>query len=318
VPPESLLPAMLDPVGAEENSAPNFWWVGPEDNPVLVENAEAVMPYLPYYMAGWPLKWAGKIAQRAPDVRVIEHPDGTFQVISVGPGGSNFTFDNPYDAANGLAGGLISVFVSRDPQMVCLHAGAARVGDGLVVLIGDSFAGKSIVALHLAVLGNTFFGDEQVCVTFENPSQGMCLGLMPKVRLPLPEDCGDAFREFVDGYSSMQGDEMAYLKLWEGEAGIFGETAPVRALVFLDRMETGDSELRPASYQELVKTMVCTAFAPHIPSSDLLAGLTRLAGAIEVYHLKFSSSRDAAALLSQEFRQPGAGSDLGPDSGLGR
>ena len=156
------------------------------------------MPYLPYYMAGWPLKWAGETAQRAPDVRVLEHPDGTFQVISVGPGGSNFKFDNPYDAANGLAGGLISVFVSRDPQMVCLHAGAARVGDGLVVVIGDPFAGKSIVALHLAVLGNTFFGDEQVCVTFENPSRGMCLGLMPKVPLPLPEDCGDAFREFVE------------------------------------------------------------------------------------------------------------------------
>lgn len=308
---------MPDPVGAEADQAPDFWWVGPEDNPVLVENAEAVMPYLPYYMAGWPLKWAGQTAERTPDVRVIEHPDGTFQVISVGPGGADFTFDNPYDAANGLAGGLISVFVSRDPQMVCLHAGAARVGDGLVVVIGDSFAGKSSVALHLAVLGNRFFGDDQICVTLENPSQGMCLGLMPKVRLPLPDDCGDAFREFVDGYSSMQGDEMAYLKLWEGEAGTFGETAPVRALVFLDRMETGDSELRPASHPELVKAMVRTAFASHIPSPDLLAGLTRLADAAGAYHLKFSSSRDAAALLSREFRQVGPGLDLGPDLDLG-
>lgn len=300
---------MPDPVGAETDMAPDFWWVGPDDNPVLVENAEAVMPYLPYYVAGWPLKWAGSDPGRTPDVQVIENPDGTFQVSSTGPGGADFTFDNPYDAANGLAGGLISVFVSRDPQMVCLHAGAARVGDGLVVVIGDSFAGKSSVALHLAVLGNRFFGDDQIAVTLENPSQGMCLGLMPKVRLPLPEDCGDAFREFVDGYSSMQGDDMAYLKLWEGEAGTFGETAPVRALVFLDRGEAGDSELRPASHPELVKAMVRTAFAPHIPSPDLLAGLTRLADAAEAYHLRFSSSRDAAALLSREFRKPDSGAE---------
>lgn len=294
---------MPDPVGAETDSAPGFWWVGPDDNPVLVENAEAVMPYLPYYIAGWPLKWAGSVADRAPDVRVVENPDGTFNVISTGPGGADFTFENPYDAANGLAGGLISVFVSRDPRMVCLHAGAARVGDGLVVVIGDSFAGKSSVALHLAVLGNRFFGDDQIAVTLENPSRGLCLGLMPKVRLPLPEDCGDAFREFVDGYSSMQGDDMAYLKLWEGEAATFGDAAPVRALVFLDRTETGDSGLRPASQPELVKAMVRTAFAPHIPSSDLLAGLTRLADATEAYHLRFSSSRHAATLLSQEFRK---------------
>ena len=297
---------MPDPVGEEKDMAPGFWWVGREDDPLLVENAEALMPYLPYYMAGWPLKWAGAEAARAPDIRVVENPDSTFQVISKGPGGADFSFDNPYDAANGLAGALISVFVARDPTMVCLHAGAARVGDGLVVVIGDSLAGKSSVALQLAVLGNRFFGDDQIAVTLENPSCGMCLGLMPKVRLPLPEDCGDGFREFVDGYSSMQGEDMAYLKLWEGEAGTFGETAEVRALVFLDRTESGASELRPASPPELVKAMVRTAFAPHIPSTDLLAGLTRLAAAVDAYHLRFSSSRDAAALLSGKFRNNNA------------
>ena len=297
---------MSDPVSVETDMAPGFWWIGPEDNPVLVENAEAVMPHLPYYLAGWPIKWAGSVAERTPDIRVIENPDETFRVVSSGPGGADFTFEDPYDAANGLAGALISVFVSGDPQMVCLHAGAARVGDGLVVVIGDSLAGKSSVALQLAVLGNRFFGDDQIAVTLENPSSGMCLGLMPKVRLPLPEDCGDGFREFVEGYSSMQGEDMAYLKLWEGEAGTFGETAPVRALVFLDRVDAGETELRPASRPELVKTMVSTTFVPHISSPNLLSGLTRLAAAADAYHLRFSSSRDAAVLLSGEFRRVSA------------
>jgi hypothetical protein len=295
---------MPEAVDGMPTDAPNFWWIGAEANPVLVENAEIVMPYLPYYLAGWTISWAGETAPRTPDARVVEHPDGTFQVLSIGPGGADFIFDNPYDAANGLAGALISIFVGRDPQMICLHAGAARIGDGLVIVIGDSFAGKSSVALHLAVLGHRFFGDDQIAVTMENPSRGMCLGLMPKVRLPLPDDCGHAFREFVEGYSSMQGDEMAYLKLWEGEAGAFGETAPVRALVFLDRdtTGTGEAELRAASRPELVKAMIRTAFAPHVPSSDLLAGLTRLADAADSYHLRFASSREAAALLSREFR----------------
>lgn len=299
---------MPESADGQTDELPGFWWIGPETDPILVENAETVMPYLPYYLAGWKISWAGDSAPRTADARVIEYPNGTFKVVSVGPGGADFTFNNPYDAANGLAGALISVFVSRDPTMICLHAGAARVGDGLVIVIGDSFAGKSSVALHLAVLGHRFFGDDQIAVTMENPSRGLCLGLMPKVRLPLPEDCGDAFREFVEGYTAMQGDEMAYLKLWEGEAGTFGETAPVRALVFLDRddieADPGMTELHAASRPELVKTMIGTAFAPHVPSSDLLAGLTRLADAADSYHLKFASSREAAALLSRVFRHP--------------
>ena len=57
----------------------------------------------------------------------------------------------------------------------------------------------------------------------------------------------------------------------------------MRALVFLDREDsaTGDDgpRLHAASRPELVKTMIRTAFAPHVASQDLLAGLTRLADA---------------------------------------
>ena len=288
--------------GTDPREAPGIWSVGPADAPVTVENAEAVLPHLPYYLAGWDIRWTGPGPSADADIRIVEEPGGAYRVVSTGPGGAEFSFDNPYDAANGLAGGLISVFVARDPQTICLHAGAARLGGGLVIVIGDSFAGKSSVALHLAVLGHRFFGDDQVAVRIGGSAQGMCLGLMPKVRLPLPEDCGDAFREFVDGYSALQSEEMAYLKLWEGEAGVFGETAPVRALVFLDRSGDGPAVLEPASRSELVKNMVSTAFAPHIASGDLLDGLTALAADTESYHLRFSSSREAAALLSGEFR----------------
>ncbi|MGB0631379.1 MAG: hypothetical protein ACPGRZ_11860 [Alphaproteobacteria bacterium] len=291
-----------EPAGDAATDAPEYWEIGPDDAPVLVENAEAVLPYLPYFLTGWNIRWAGASIDGEPEIRIDERGDGTFRVISRGPGGADFSFDNPYDAANGLAGGLISVHVARDDRSICLHAGAAKIDDGLVIVIGDSFAGKSSVALHLAVLGHRFFGDDQIAVTLGSDAMGTCLGLMPKVRLPLPEDCGDAFREFVEGYSSMQSDDMAYLKLWEGEAADFGETALISALVFLDRGDAGEAALEPASRSDLVRNMVSTAFAPHIGSAELLSGLTELADSTASYHLRFSSSRDAAGLLSREFR----------------
>ncbi len=283
-------------------AAPDYWEIGPVDAPVIVENAEAVLPYLPYFLVGWDIRWAGKSVVGDADVRVEEHADGRFRVISTGPGGADFSFDNPYDVANGLADGLISVHIAREPRSICLNAGAAKIDNGLVIVTGKSFAGQSSVALHLAVLGHRFFGDDQIAVTMGVEPVGTCLGLTPKVRLPLPNDCGDAFREFVEGYSSMQSEEMAYLKLWEAEAGDFGETAPISALVFLDLVEDGEAVLEPASQSDLVKTMMSTAFAPHVSSADLLAGLTQLAAGNRSYHLRCSSSREAAGLLSSEFR----------------
>ena len=292
----------FETAGTTETTAPSYWKIGPVDAPVIVENAEAVLPYLPYFLAGWDIRWAGTSVDGDADVRVEQHADGTFRVISTGPGGADFSFDNPYDVANGLAGGLISVHIAREPRSICLNAGAAKIDNGLVIVIGNSFAGESSVVLHLAVLGHRFFGDEQIAVTMGPEPVGTCLGLTPKVRLPLPGDCGDAFREFVEGYSSMQSDEMAYLKLWEGEAGDFGETAQISALVLLDRVEDGEAVLEPASQLDLVNTMRSAAFAPHIASADLLAGLTQLAAGTRSYHLRFSSSRQAAGFLSSEFR----------------
>lgn len=277
------------------------WRIGLDDASVSVENADAVLAYLPYYIGGWPIRW-DEGGGGAPDVRITEDEDGIFHVISTGPGGADFEFDNPYDAANGLGGALISVSVARRSDLICLHAGAAAIDGGLVIVIGDSFSGKSSVALHLTVLGNRFFGDDQIAVSLSAPSHGLCLGLMPKVRTPLPADCGEAFRQFIDGYTAMKGDDDIYLKLWDGEAATYGETAPVRALVFLDRRADGDSELSAATRPEMLKSLVAKAYAPHIAPQDLLAGLTTLADAADLHHLRYSSSRDAAALLSRTFR----------------
>lgn len=294
---------MPDTRNAEAAPAPDLWRLGPAENPVTVENADPLLPFLPYFLAGWKLEWAGPAAPGMDaDVRVIETGEDGYRIVSQGPGGADFAFDNPYDAANGLAGALISVHVARLPETICLHAGASLVGGGLVLLLGDSLAGKSSVALQLAVLGNRLFGDDQIAVRLGAPPVGICLGLTPKVRTPLPADAGPAFHQFVEEYTSMEGEGQRYLKLWDREAGSFGETAPVRALLFLDRVPEGDAALSDASRADVVKSMVETAFAPHLASERLISGLTALAGGAALHRLRFSSSREAAALVSTRFR----------------
>lgn len=286
---------------ATSSATPERWRIGPADAPLIVQNADLLLPYLPYFLAGWDIAWQGEGGADA-DIEVSEEQNGAIRVVSHGAGGADFRFDDAYGAANGLAGALASLYVARRPGLVCLHAGAAVVGDGLVVVLGESFAGKSSVALHLAALGNRFFSDDRVAVSLATPVQGVCLGLMPKVRLPLPDESGDAFREFVGGYTALESDGTAILKLWDGEAAAFEETAPLKALVFLDRGDNGPVDLVPVSRTELVKSMVSTAFAPHLDSRDLLSGLGGLASTIDSFRLRFSNSREAAAFLSRHFR----------------
>ena len=278
-----------------------FWKFGPNDASVTIKNADALLAYLPYFLAGWNISWAGLSSASDPDICVEECTGGTLRIISNGPSATDLSFENPYDAANGLAKEIVRVHVTRDPDTFCLNAGAVKINGGLVVIVGDLFSEKFSVALHLSVLGHRFFGSEQIAVSIGSSSIGTCVGLMPNVRLPLPYDCGDAFREFVDGYSSMQNEEVAYLKLWDGEAANFGESAPVSALVFLDHRKDGRSSIELNLKPNLAGKMASTVYAPHIEIADLRSGLKQLEKNIPSYNLRFTSGREAAALMSKEW-----------------
>jgi len=280
------------------SGAASLWRFGPEIAPILVRNAEAVLAHLPLFLGGWPLRWIGDddAPDAVPDIEIVERSEGA---IDVATAVHNASYAGAMDAANGLAGALISAFIGRQPEMICLHAGSAVVGGGLVVLIGGSHAGKSSVALHLAAAGYRLFGDDRIAIDLADTAAplGLCLGLMPKVRLPLPPDCGARFAEFVEGYSEVQDDTAAYLKPWEGEAAIFGETAKLRALVVLDRIDGAPTTVELLGRPALLRAMIENVTAPQRDAGTLVAQLDALARAVPGYALSFGSSREAAAAL---------------------
>jgi hypothetical protein len=275
--------------------APSFWHIGPAHARLTVENADLVLAELPYFIADWPVQWAGDAATGTIDVAVHAGTDGDISIV--GPGASSEAYGNSFDAANGLAGALVSAFIARDPGLVCAHAGAAEVAGGLVVVLGESFAGKSSVALQLAAAGHRLFGDDRLAIRTAD-ARGVCLGLMPKVRLPLPADAGVRLREFVAAYTELEGDGTAYLKPWSAETARFGDAAPLAALVLLDRAPGATVALDRATPSEIVRALIGNVHAPHLGSRDLVARLAELAALVPGYRLRFESSRLAADRLS--------------------
>jgi hypothetical protein len=278
------------------------WLFGPEDAPVRAAGVEPLLAHLPIFLGGWMLRRVGDGADAA-TVVVTEDGKGGFTVETRGPGAAVMQFDNELDAANGLAGALVAEYVAARPDMVCLHAGSAQVGGGLCVLVGESLAGKSSVAMQLAATGYRLFGDDRLALR-PAAAVGECLGLHPKLRLPLPDDAGPLLNEFVEAYTEIRSDEAAYLHPWDTEAASFGETAKLTALVALERGAEGDEPavLEPAPAADIIRALVSNVFAPHMSAEALVTTMTALARDVPGYRLRWTSTRAAARLLADRVK----------------
>ncbi len=288
-------------------AAPSLWGFGPDDAPVTVRNAEALLAHLPVFLAGWPLRRIGDGGDARSDIDVIEPAGGGFTIRVGGPGGSETACSDEFEAANALADGLIASLVARAPNRICLRAGAVALGGGLAILLGAPLAGKTSVSLQMTAAGHRLFGDDRLAVEAPGDdgaaARGLCLGLMPRLRLPLPADCGARFAEFVEGYTEIRDDEAAYLKLWEAETAGFGDAAPIATLVILDRRKQGPARLEPEASAAMVKALLENCFAPHIEAARLAEQLGAIARRCACYRATFASSREAAEAIAGLLKQ---------------
>lgn len=286
------------------------WRFGPPERPLVVRNAEAVLAHLPLFLAGWPFRHLGPAGEagREPDIAVVEDTGGGFSIVGRGPGAVTARAATELDAANAVAGSLVGAFIAGDPGRIGVHGGAVEIGGRLVVLIGDAFAGKSSVSLHLAMRGFRLFGDDRIALGTPDEARaadGLCLGISPKLRLPVPPDAGPRFTAFVEEFIEVSTEETAYLQLGDHIAAPFGAICPLGALVLLDRHDTPVSAaLEPVGGGEAARAVLSCAFAPHLGAQALVAGVGRLVGAIGCYRLSFSSSREAAGLLIDRLNVP--------------
>lgn len=277
------------------------WLFGPAEAPVRVAGADLLLAHLPVFLGGWPLRWAGEEREDAPvDIAVREAAGGGISVETSGSGGAALSFDNPLDAADGLADALVAAFVAARAGHFCLHAGSALVGGGLAVVTGDSLSGRSSIALQLAASGYRLFGDDRIAlrVGAGGTAEGLCLGLMPRLRLPLPEDCGPRLAGFVESYTEIRSETTVYLRPWDTEAAAFGDTAPLKAFVALERGGDSPAALAPAPAEDIAHTLVRSVFAPQLSAEALVAAMTELAGTIPCYRLRWTQSAAAARVLA--------------------
>lgn len=201
---------------------------------------------------------------------------------------------------------LIDWFLDVHPGHLCMHCAAAEFESGLVVFPSPTKAGKSTLTLQLAAAGHRIFCDD-VLPLEPRFDHGFALGIAPRIRLPLPAPIRDELGAFLKARTGLQDRYYHYVDLAEPELAPLGTTAPVAALVLLERQNSGPARIEAVSHGEMLKLIIGRNFADVVPAPDIFDRLHRLAGDIPRVRLVYSRGGDAVQLLQQEF---GAGRSM--------
>jgi hypothetical protein len=260
----------------QRSHGPGAWLFDSDRSRITVRNADVVLAHLPLFLAGWPLRWSGPAGDAPCDIE-LRADGGGIALTRAGAGAQHFA--DALAAANGLAEALVDAFLARATRTICLPAAAVAIGRGLALLLGGP-DDRSSVALDLAARGYTLFGADRIGLRIASGGSGICLGLMPSMRLPLPADADHRTAAFVEAFSVLQTEKRAYLRPAAGVMAEFAEERPVSAVFLLRRVARGGARILAATCEDIAAAE--PALAP-------------LAGAVPGFRLPFANSPDAAA-----------------------
>jgi hypothetical protein len=276
---------------------------GPHDG-ITVSGAGELATFLFELIPEWP---------RLPERMAVAHPSPNFIEVRGDAGGwhvssphfplEDFELNDGYMVANGLIGALIAGYVAQSAELMCIHAGAVRVGDGLVLLLGDSYGGKSTFSTALAARGYRFFSDDRIVLDLSSARPaGRSLAIAPKLRLPLPEEADDNYRKFVDENSQLTWPEMVVLRPGPSLAAGFGEALPVKAVIQLLRNEDAvQPELTAMRQSAMVTFLLEQLFAPHLGLQGRLSACAHVVRSIDLFQLHYASAFAAAEAVVNRF-----------------
>jgi hypothetical protein len=175
----------------------------------------------------------------------------------------------------------------------------------LIVFPNTEQAGKSTLAARLAVAGFRIYADD-VLPILRPGNEGMSLGLAPRLRRPLPAKAQSELRSFVEAHRGPADDEFLYLSLPPTLLAAYGETAPIGAVVLLDRQASGPARLAPIERGTALLHLVVQNFAPRGTTLPCLDQLLTLIGSIPCFTLRYSDLDAAAAAIADHFAVPSA------------
>lgn len=202
-------------------------------------------------------------------------------------------------AACSLMVSLAEAFVIENPSRLCFHGGAALLAGRLVVFPGRSHTGKSTLIARLAAGGHRIFCDD--ILPLDDAGDGVAMGVAPRLRLPLPARASRAFRDFVAGNAGASDGAYQYLALSDSGLARRGATAPLGAIVLLDRHRSGPATMHEAPRSLALMLLARQNVSRSNDARPLLAQMHAIVQRLPCYVMSYSDLEEATALLESVF-----------------
>ncbi len=196
---------------------------------------------------------------------------------------------------------FIDWFVDRHPDHFCLHTAGIEFDGKAVIFPCVQKAGKSTLSIQLAQRGHRLLGDDVVALSATG-REAASLGLLPRVRLPLPvKVVDDEFVRFVDQRKGLSDEYWQYVELGENEIAPLWGALPVTGIVLLERGAKGPPVLEPLPKSAAMKALIDRNFGRMRDPNRIFDSLRDLAFNCECMVLRFTRPIDAARLLEDHF-----------------
>jgi hypothetical protein len=204
------------------------------------------------------------------------------------------------DALFGVHYDLLRWYVDAQRTRPCLHSAAVRFGSGLVVFPNTTKAGKSTLAVQLAISGHQVFSDDWLPIV-QPGNRGLALGILPWLRLPAPAAARDEFKAFLKDRHGPRNRRWTYVGLLDDELAGHGSLAPISGLVLLERQAQGPARLAPVTKDRMLTELILQNYAQQVPCAEVFDALHALVDGVGGYRLTYASLPDAVRELQGAF-----------------
>ena len=262
--------------------------------PVALIGCDELAPVIRRVLCGWDMRETADTGSALADI-VIRRTEKGYRRHSPWSANSK-SFRDPVDAVCDFLVDLVNAYLAYHTQFLCLHTAAVHLDDGLVLFPGTYKAGKSTLSVHCAAAGFRLFADDILPVDGES-KKGVAPGILPRLRLPLPDNADAAFTDLVTNHEGPRSDRYMYVDLDTDKFAPRGTSAPITAIVLLERIQTGEPAIARISSGEALKRAILQNFSRTMPALDILDQLHGIVADARCFELRYRTGQEAVALL---------------------
>jgi hypothetical protein len=215
-------------------------------------------------------------------------------------------FKDPVDAVCDFIVDLIHAYLAAKRDQLCIHCAAVEFDQGLVLFPNTYRSGKSTLAVKLASRGYRIFSDDVLPLDAENDC-GVALGILPRLRLPLPGNSDSDFRAFAKAHRGVANSRYLYVDLDRERLAPLGTRSPIVGIVTLEYGEDRPAGIIPAARSQMLKNVILRNFARQGPAMEIFDRLHRLVDQADCYHMNYRTLDQACDLLGETFDGQGKG-----------